>query len=63
MIVTDIIWDVDEGEGIEFFYGLPNREKIPKGIEENEIGDYLGIKYGFHVYSFSIVKESEEVLV
>lgn len=44
MKATDIIWDVDSKEVLEF---LPTEIEIPAGMKEDEISDYLSNLTGF----------------
>ena len=52
--VYNIVWDIDEGDGIEFFYGLPEETELPDDIEDDHIADWLSDEYGFCVDSYTI---------
>lgn len=44
MIVSNILWDVDNPEDLDY---LPTTLKIPDGMNEEEIEDYLSNLTGF----------------
>ena len=54
MRAINILWDTDEGDGYEQFYGLPDHVDIPENIDEEDIADYLSDTYGFCIFSFDI---------
>lgn len=49
LIATDIDWDIDNNK-----VDLPSMVKIPKGINEEDVADYLSDEFGWCVNSFSI---------
>ena len=50
MRITDIEWDLDDGESD---YALPKTVTLDKFIEEDEIADYLSDEYGYCVRNFN----------
>lgn len=50
---TNIQWDVDEEEDLE---ELPDSMDIPKGMDEDEIADYLSNQTGFCHDGFDLVE-------
>ena len=51
---TDINWDTTDENG-KHEIDLPKEVRIPKGITDDDIADYLSDEYGWCVNSFNIV--------
>ena len=54
MKVTNIEWDVDRAEDLEF---LPTEIDVPDGLDEDEISDYITDLTGFCHKGFVIERE------
>lgn len=49
---TNIIWDTDD-EDIDYF-NLPSRVEIPKGVDDEDIADYLSDEFFYCVKRFDV---------
>ena len=54
MKITNIEWDVDEAESLNF---LPTEIDVPDGLDEDEISDYITDFSGFCHKGFVIERE------
>lgn len=49
MLVSNIIWAVDEAEDLE---RLPVQVEVPDDVDEEDIADWLSDQYGYLIESF-----------
>lgn len=52
MTAYNIVWDTD-GEDVT----LPNIVKIPDGIKEEDVADYLSDKFGWCILSLNVTNK------
>lgn len=49
MLVSSIVWSVDETEDLE---ELPVQVEVPDEVDEEDIADWLSDQYGYLIESF-----------
>lgn len=49
MIISNIVWSVDETEDLE---ELPVQVEVPDEVDEEDIADWLSDQYGYLIESF-----------